>query len=64
MNDLILACGECGRTTALDAATQTKILGELTRPAQAKIIECSCGRYQFVLSAAPIRRRELAEAAR
>jgi hypothetical protein len=35
----------------LDDATQAAILSKLTQSSQAKIIECSCGRHQFVLSA-------------
>jgi hypothetical protein len=48
-----LTCHECGRVTILDAEAQRKILAELKLPAQRKIIDCSCGRYQWALAAGP-----------
>jgi hypothetical protein len=51
MRDLALACHECNRTVVLDARQQNEILAELTRPAHMKIVECACGKFQFVLSA-------------
>jgi hypothetical protein len=35
----------------LGVATQAAILSKLTQSSQAKILECPCGRHQFVLSA-------------
>lgn len=52
-----LACQECGRTMVLAAGQQQQILAELVRPAQSKIIECGCGKFQFILAA----RRRAAE---
>ena len=60
---LSLTCHECGRVTVLDAETQRKILGELTRPAMQKMIDCACGRYQWALAAGPkLPRAEMAPA--
>ena len=60
MNDMRLECGECRRVTLLHGATQAAILSKLTKPSDTTILECPCGRYQFVLSAV-IRRAKAAK---
>ena len=55
MVDLKLNCRECGRLTVLTVQEQAAALRELTLPAHRKVIECGCGRYQFVLSAEAVR---------
>lgn len=50
-----LDCHECGHTTVLEAQEQADILRELTQPSHAKIVECPCGKTQFILGA---RRKE------
>ena len=56
---LRLDCRACGRVTVLDADRQAAILGELTKPAHHKVLNCRCVRYQFALAAGPIRRQEV-----
>ena len=60
MDELLDQCIECGRVMALDREAQVAVLSELTQPSHAKISECPCGRYQFVLSARPTRRGKIA----
>ena len=55
-NELKLDCLHCGSIIVLDADAQKKIRRELTLPSHAKIIECRCGRYQFVVGVRPLRR--------
>jgi hypothetical protein len=56
---LRLDCRACDRVTVLDPDQQTAILAELTKPAHSKVLDCRCGRYQFALTAGPIRRQEV-----
>jgi len=51
MKVIELICQSCNRTRVLDAKEQQKILAELIRPAQTKIIGCACGHFQFILAA-------------
>ena len=53
-----LECRHCGHVLILDARQQEAILAELTRPAQHKIIDCVCRRFQFALTAGPVRPRQ------
>ncbi len=48
---LELICRECGHTRVLDAKEQAAIVAELKMPAQTKIIDCPCGRFQWGLAA-------------
>jgi hypothetical protein len=50
-DNLHLECRECGRAMVLDASAQAAIVKELKLPAQRKLIDCTCGRFQFVLGA-------------
>ena len=50
-DSLRLECRECGRVVVLDSAAQAKIIAELKLPAQRKLIDCPCSRFQFVLGA-------------
>jgi hypothetical protein len=46
-----LDCQVCGKITVLSEAESKRIRTELSRSgvAAAHIVECACGRYQFVL---------------
>jgi len=52
---LKLDCGECRKTTVIDDAECKRIRAELARSGvgAATIIECACGRFQFVLRLVP-----------
>ena len=50
---LTLDCLHCGNIILLDADAQKKIRRELKLPSHAKIVECACGRYQFILGLRP-----------
>lgn len=52
-----LECLECGHVVHLDADAQKKILAELKRPAEVRVIDCPrCARFQWGLAARVIRR--------
>ena len=51
MESLLLDCFDCSRKTELSVKEQRSILAELTRPAHVKVIECGCGKFQFILRA-------------
>jgi hypothetical protein len=52
MNDLLtLQCEHCHAITVVDQNQQRAMLDQLTRPAQAIVLECRCGHFQFALSA-------------
>jgi hypothetical protein len=59
MTPLELHCLECQRVTVLDSQAQQVILEELKMPSQRKILDCSCGMYQWAL--ASIRKRSAAK---
>lgn len=46
-----LSCHECGHVTVFSQQETASIVRELTMPAQAKIVECRCQKFQFVLAA-------------
>jgi hypothetical protein len=48
---LLIDCQLYGRITSLSPNAQERILTELRLPAQATVIECACGRFQFILRA-------------
>ena len=51
--DLILRCRVCKGVTVLDANEQERILSELQRRSEVKVVECRCGMFQFALAAKP-----------
>jgi hypothetical protein len=50
-DSIALECPMCGRVSTLDDQGQVRILARLRLAAQAEVIECPCGGFQFILRA-------------